>query len=131
MKFCLEPDDGEIDFSPEVVILAGHTGREPSLVETHIRELEAQGVRPPASVPEYTIVPAALLIQSSVVQTPSSRTSGEAEFALLVDGDAAYVTIASDHTDRDAEQIDVQLSKRSCATVIGRSVWRLDDVEER
>ena len=75
MKFCLEPDAREIDFSPEVVILAGHTGREPSLVEEHIRELEAQGVRPPASVPEYTIVPAALLMQSSVVQTPSSRTS--------------------------------------------------------
>ncbi len=131
MNFRLEPDGRELEFSPEVVIIAGYTGRDQDAVKAHIRELEEQGVRPPPSVPAYFVVPAELLTQADVLETPSPRSSGEAEFALLMDGDAGYVTIASDHTDRAAEQLDVQLSKQACPKVLGRSAWRLDDVVDR
>jgi hypothetical protein len=131
MKFRIEPDDIELDFIPEVVVIASHTGRDTKNVESHIRELVERGVRPSGSVPEFFVTPSAFLSQSTVLETASPQSSGEAEFALLVDTDETYVTVASDHTDRAVQQFDIQLSKQICPKAVGASVWRLNDVADR
>jgi hypothetical protein len=131
MRFRIEPDGEDLDLEPEAVVAAGYTGRDQRAVRAHVDELAIQGIDPPATVPAYYIVPPYLLTQDARIVTTHARTSGEAEFALLVGPQGVFVTAASDHTDREVERLDVQISKVCCPKVLGRSVWRLDDVRDR
>ena len=128
LRFRLEPEGTEVAVRPEIAILAGYTGRDQEAVHHHIHELEALGVAPPPNVPMFYFAAPELLIQGSRLLTTESGTSGEVEVALVVDGDDVYVTVASDHTDRALERIDVPASKRACPKVIGSTAWRLGEV---
>jgi hypothetical protein len=128
LRFALEPAGVEIVFEPELLIVAGYTGRDRGEVLAHIRELADHGVDPPEAVPTFYPLSPALLTQGQRLVTASAETSGEAEVALLVSDDDVYVTVASDHTDRAAERIDVALSKGMCEKVLSQSAWRLSNV---
>jgi Protein of unknown function (DUF2848) len=128
LRFTVEPDGTGVSLAPEVLIVAGYTGRDQSAVFEHIRELAEQGIEPPEDVPCFYPLSPNLLTQSGSLVTAVEETSGEAEVALLVDGSEIYVTVASDHTDRAAERIDVALSKGACHKVLARTAWRLSDV---
>ncbi|MGB9113581.1 MAG: DUF2848 family protein [Acidimicrobiales bacterium] len=128
LRFKLEPSGTDVFLEPEVLIVAGYTGRDQAEVLAHIRELAEHGIEPPAAVPTFYPLSPALLVQSDSLVTASEETSGEAEVALLVAGGEVYVTVASDHTDRAAERIDVALSKAMCHKVLAESAWELSDV---
>jgi hypothetical protein len=128
LRFVVQPSGRLLSFEPEIVIVAGYTGRDRDAVLAHIRELAELGVPPPESVPSFYAASPELLTQRDVVVTAEPETSGEAEVALLVDGEDCYVTLASDHTDRAAERIDVELSKRMCHKVVAQGAWPLGAV---
>jgi hypothetical protein len=120
---------GELDIEPDAVIIAGYTGRDRAKVQHHIDELAAIGVPPPASFPAYWLQPPWLATSSSTVVVTGATTSGEAEVALVGDGDDLYVTLASDHTDRAAEAIDIELSKAICPVPVAAEAWPIADVD--
>jgi hypothetical protein len=120
---------GELDIEPDAVIIAGYTGRDRAKVQHHIDELAAIGVPPPASFPAYWLQPPWLATSSSTVVVTGATTSGEAELALVGDGDDLYVTLASDHTDRAAEAIDIELSKAICPVPVASEAWPIADVD--
>ena len=113
----------------DAVIVAGYTGRDRAAVQHHIDELAAVGVPPPASVPAYWLLPPWLATTDPVVVVAESGTSGEAEVCLVVDGDDVFVSLASDHTDREAESIDIGLSKAICPKPVASSAWHYADVD--
>jgi hypothetical protein len=113
---------------PQIAIVAGYTGRDRDAVLGHIRELEELGIAPPPDVPIFYSVAPELITQEDAIVTTETATSGEAEVGLVVDGGQVYVTVASDHTDRAVERIDIAVSKRLCPKVIATAAWRLDDV---
>jgi hypothetical protein len=119
----------DLDVEPDAVIIAGYTGRDRAKVQHHIDELAAIGVPPPASFPAYWLQPPWLATTSSTVVVTGANTSGEAELALVGDGDDLYVTLASDHTDRAAEAIDIELSKAICPVPVASEAWPIADVE--
>jgi hypothetical protein len=131
LRFGIEPDGAELVVHPEIVVVAGYTGRDREAVLEHIAELEGLGVPPPPSVPTFYAVSPELVTQGNAVVTTESATSGEAEAGLVVVGGEVYVTVCSDHTDRAAERLDIALSKRACHKVVGTSAWRLADVADR
>ena len=45
--------------------------------------------------------------------------------------DGIWVGLGSDHTDRKAETIGIALSKQLCAKVLGRTLWRLEEIADR
>ena len=110
------------------LIIAGWTGRDPAAVEHHIKELEAIGVKRPASVPIFYRVSAARLTTASSIQVLGERSSGEVEFALLQWQDRLWVGAGSDHTDREAETLGVSLSKQMCDKPIATLFWAFDDI---
>jgi uncharacterized protein DUF2848 len=110
------------------LIIAGWTGRDPAAVEHHIQELEAIGVKRPASVPIFYRVSVARLTTASSIQVLGERSSGEVEFALLQWQDRLWVGAGSDHTDREAETYGVSLSKQMCDKPIATLFWAFDDV---
>jgi hypothetical protein len=116
---------------PEVVVVAGFTGRDTADVAHHVAELEAIGVRCPTTLPCFWRLPAHLGLQVDRLGVVGGATSGEAEVCLVVDGDDVLVTLASDHTDREVEASDLAVSKRVCPKVVARAAWTADSLGGR
>ena len=126
LTFIVDGDSVEID--PTAVVIAGFTGRDRDAVQHHLAELAELGVPTPAAVPSFYVTPGASAVQQPVLSMVSAETSGEAEAVLVFDGDDAYLTLGSDHTDRAAEAIDIALSKLACPKPLATEAWRLEEV---
>jgi (2Fe-2S) ferredoxin len=124
--------DGEVEFQPRQVVIAGYTGRDRALVDRHIEELREEGVPAPPRVPMYWEAPGELFCDAPSIEVRSAQTSGEVEPVLIVaeDGDW-YVGVGSDHTDRALERIDIADSKRACAKVVAPQVWPYEEIAGR
>lgn len=109
-------------------VIAGWTGRDAAAVEAHIRELEALGVRRPASCPIFYRVAVSRLTLEAAIEVSGQESSGEVEFALLQSGGRLWVGVGSDHTDRQVETYGVTVSKQMCDKPIGATFWPFDEV---
>jgi uncharacterized protein DUF2848 len=109
-------------------VVAGWTGRDPAAVEKHIKELEALGVKRPATTPIFYRVSAARLTTSDTIEAVGESSGGEVEFVLLQHGGRLWVGIGSDHTDREVEKYGVTVSKQMCEKPIAPTFWPYDDV---
>ncbi|ALD93565.1 2-keto-4-pentenoate hydratase/2-oxohepta-3-ene-1,7-dioic acid hydratase (catechol pathway) [Cupriavidus gilardii CR3] len=121
---------GELALDIQRLIIAGWTGRDLAAVQHHIEELQAIGVKPPASVPTFYPLAASLLTTAEVIEVPRDDSSGEIEVVLLQSNDGLYVGVGSDHTDRKVEAYDVTVSKQMCDKPVGTQVWRFEDVAD-
>ncbi|GGO48634.1 hypothetical protein GCM10012287_24080 [Streptomyces daqingensis] len=111
---------------------AGYAGRSQDDVAAHVAELAELGVPAPSTTPALYPVAPYLAQQTGSVPAQHGRTSGEAEWALVVDdtGDL-LLTAACDHTDRELEAYGVAWSKNAGPDVLAGQAWRLDDVADR
>jgi hypothetical protein len=109
-------------------IVAGWTGRDAAAVEKHIAELEALGVRRPATTPIFYRVAAARLTTATEIEVVGAHSGGEVEFVLLQHGGRVWVGVGSDHTDREVETYGVTVSKQMCDKPVAPVFWAFDDV---
>jgi hypothetical protein len=109
-------------------VIAGWTGRDPAAVEKHIRELEALGVKRPATTPIFYRVSAARLTTDDAIEAVGESSGGEAEFVLLQQAGKLWVGAGSDHTDREVEKYGVTVSKQMCDKPVASLFWAYDDV---
>jgi hypothetical protein len=109
-------------------IVAGWTGRDAAAVEKHIRELEALGVKRPASTPIFYRVSAARLTTDGCIEAVGESSGGEVEFVLLQHGGRLWVGTGSDHTDREVEKYGVTVSKQMCDKPVAATFWAFDEV---
>jgi hypothetical protein len=112
----------------EQAVVAGWTGRDPAAVEKHIKELEALGVKRPATTPIFYRVSAARLTTDDSIEAVGETSGGEVEFVLLQHGGKLWVGAGSDHTDREVERYGVTVSKQMCDKPIAPEFWAFDDV---
>src|SRR6476659_2547549 len=98
----------------EQAVIAGWTGRDAQAVEKHIKELEALGVKRPATTPIFYRVSSARLTTAPVIEAVGESSGGEVEFVLLQHGGRLWVGTGSDHTDREVEKYGVTVSKQLC-----------------
>ncbi|MCK2035723.1 DUF2848 domain-containing protein [Microbacterium sp. SSW1-49] len=111
--------------NPKVVVV-GYAGRDLASVQHHIDELAAIGVAPPPEVPMLYPMPQETLERSAAIEVQGRGTSGEVEPVLVRAGSRWYLTIGSDHTDRDLEVQDILLSKQVCGKPIASQAIALD-----
>ena len=111
--------------------MIGYAGRDRAAVEHHIDELAALGVPRPASIPLFMVFPPWLVSQEPSITVAGSQSSGEAEIVVVVDGDEAFVTVGSDHTDRALEAVDIVASKGVCPKPVAASGWTVNAVGDR
>jgi len=109
-------------------VIAGWTGRDPAAVQEHIVELQALGVTPPQTTPEFYRISASRLTTASAIQSLGAASSGEAEALLIKHGGELFVGVGSDHTDRDLEAHSVRASKQICDKPVAPEVWLYSDV---
>ena len=124
----LSIDGAERVLTPEVLVVIGYAGRDRAAVEHHIDELAELGVPRPASIPLFMVFPPWLVSQAPSIEVAGSNTSGEAEIAVAVDDDEAFVTLGSDHTDRALEAVDIVASKGVCPKPVALSGWPAAEV---
>jgi hypothetical protein len=107
---------------PEVVVVAGYTGRDPDRVQKHIDELARAGIPRPPTVPAFYPVSPRRLTGPATTLAAAPCSSGEVEPVLVVTPQGRWLGIGSDHTDRALERVDVAESKRRGPKVIGGQV---------
>ncbi|MFE9997039.1 DUF2848 domain-containing protein [Streptomyces avermitilis] len=126
------PDGTTRDVDVVHLLNAGYAGRSQADVAAHVAELAELGVPAPAVTPALYPVSPYLAQQTGRVAAQHPRTSGEAEWALVVAADGELLlTAACDHTDRALEAHGVAWSKNAGPDVLARRAWRLSDVESR
>jgi hypothetical protein len=110
-------------FRPRQLVVAGWTARDREGMERYMRELEAQGIKRPSTMPLYYRVAAGRLTQDTEIQVLGAHTSGEVEPVLFSMRDGLWLGVGSDHTDRKLESHSVASSKQICPKVISGSLW--------
>jgi hypothetical protein len=126
MKFVVDGTIKEVNVSR--LIIAGWTGRNAQSQLAHIEELMELGIAAPTTTPMYYNVGKDLLTQSDSIDVVGKDSSGEVEIFLITLDDGVYIGVASDHTDRKLEAIDITLSKQNCPKPVSTELWRLADV---
>jgi Protein of unknown function (DUF2848) len=127
------PDGTSVPVTVTRLLNGGYAGREQDEVAAHVAELAELGVPAPTATPALYPVAPYLAAQADTVPVQHGRTSGEAEWALVVAGPDRpdlLLTVACDHTDRALEVHGVAWSKNAGLDVLGRGAWRLSDVED-
>jgi Protein of unknown function (DUF2848) len=110
---------------------AGYAGRKQDEVASHIAELAELGVPAPHTTPTLYPIAPYLAQQTDEVFVQHARTSGEAEWALIITAHDVLLTVACDHTDRALEAHGVAWSKNAAPDVLGTRAWRLPQVADR
>jgi hypothetical protein len=130
LELILQDDRAEkITFRVKTIVNAGRTGRDPSAVKKHLDELRGAGINVSGEIPIYhPKLRDRITCGEEIEVLPGSRTSGEVEFVLLFQGPETYVTVGSDHTDREFEKTNIRVSKQLCLNVMAPVVWRYADV---
>lgn len=108
----------------------GYTGRDQDAVRRHIDELARDlGVAPPGSVPTCYPMAARLAVQDpGAIEVYGSRTSGEIEPVIVVEnGRPKYLSLGSDHTDRELEAHSIPKAKNLCPKVIATEAWPIEE----
>ena len=124
--------DGSIESVDVTALLnAGYAGRNQAEVASHIAELAALGVPAPTATPALYPISPYLAQQTDRVYVQHRRTSGEAEWAMIITDNDVLITAACDHTDRDLEVHSVAWSKNAAPDVLGTKAWRLSDIADR
>ncbi|MBL1119169.1 DUF2848 domain-containing protein [Streptomyces sp. 110] len=129
-SLTFELPDGSLHHVEVVQVLnAGYAGRSQDDVAAHVAELAELGVPAPSVTPALYPVAPYLAQQTGRVSVQHARTSGEAEWALVVAADGELLlTAACDHTDRELEVHGVAWSKNAAPDVLATRAWRLSDV---
>jgi hypothetical protein len=100
------------------------------MVLRHIEELRKLGVKPPDTVPSFYRLSPDLLTTADSVVVKGKRTSGEVECVALLSKGRTYITVGSDHTDREEEKADIARSKELCPKIISKEVWGYRDIRD-
>ncbi len=114
----------------DCLVAAGYTGRNQENVQAHITELKELGVPTPYATPAlYWVSPRRLVFDNEIVVV-GKQTSPEVEFFIASDaGGELYITVASDHTDRELETVSVGKAKQVCDKVLGDLFWKVSEIE--
>lgn len=124
----LSVDGSERPVRFDRLIMAGYTGRNQEEVQAHIEELKAHGIPAPDHTPTLYPCSPQLLTSADEIWVLGGDTGGEAEFAIVPDGNDLLIGVASDHTDRKLEETNIPLAKQVCAKVVSSQAWRLSDI---
>jgi hypothetical protein len=114
----------------EACVIAGWTGRDAVALEKHIVELEALGVKRPASTPIFYRASKQRLLITDEIEAVGNASSGEVEYVVLQYSGKLWIGVGSDHTDREVETYGVTVSKQMCDKPIASVFWAFEDVAD-
>jgi len=122
----------KLKFEVKKFLNMGRTARDVSQIQKHIEELKKAGIASVLTgIPLYfPKLPDRITSDDTIYVLPNSKTCGEVEYVILIDQDEIYVTVGSDHSDRELEKQSIPYAKHICRNVIAPKVWLYRDVKE-
>jgi Protein of unknown function (DUF2848) len=120
-------ETSRLDFHVRHLWNGGWAARDQGPLRRHVEEMERLGVPGPTTAPIFFPLARMLATTDDRVEVLGGQTSGEVEYALLVDAGRTLVTVASDHTDRAFERHSIQASKQLYPDVLASEAWPLDE----
>jgi hypothetical protein len=93
-------------------------------------ELFQLGIPRPTRVPIYMNLSTYLLTTDQEITVVSDRSSGEVEYVLLWKDPHIWVTVGSDHTDRDIETRSIPASKQMYAKCLASECWPYEELRD-
>lgn len=126
-EYIFNIDNKEKSFSVSSVYCIGYSGSDSKKVKAHIDELAELGIPKPPEIPMLYPVRISNLNQNGSIEIIGSKTSGEAEIVLIFGETESeiYVSVGSDHTDRELESVDINKSKQVCDKPLANQAWPL------
>jgi hypothetical protein len=113
---------------PHKDVCIGYSGRNQEVVKKHIDELATEGIAPPPEVPMLYPVSQLLVTQEDKIQVLGDKTSGEVEFVVISQDDHQWISIGSDHTDRELEAYSIPYAKQATPKPLAKKAWDLNEV---
>lgn len=130
LTFTVAGTGETIELTDFAAVVAGYTGRDAAAVQHHIDELAAIGVAPPPSVPMFYPVDSSTVTSDPELTVAGGCTSGEIEPLYIRHEGNYFLGIASDHTDRQVETIDIGESKKACPKPVSGTVVPVASLSE-
>ena len=136
LEFLMKDNYGEnheeiLIYEVKKMLNGGFTGRNQEEVQKHVDELKAKGIGAPDETPCFFPVFRDLITQEDIIDCLSdSGHTPEAEFVMLCTQDDIYITVGSDHTDRDLEKDSIPKAKQIYPNIIGQKVWKYSEIKE-
>src|SRR5512135_1340434 len=130
LNIALRQGSHELMISAEHLICAGWVGRDRKALQAHVEELGRLGIPGPNRIPIYMNFSTYLLTTDDEITVVSSQSSGEVEYVLLCQGEKTWVTVGSDHTDRDVETKSIPGSKQMYAKWLAPECWPYREVKD-
>jgi hypothetical protein len=130
LKMSLLQGSRDLVFTADHLVCGGWVGRDQKGLQAHIQELVQLGVPAPRTIPIYMNFSTYLLTTDDEITVVSDMTSGEVEYVLLCSGDETWVTVGSDHTDRDVETKSIPGSKQMYAKCLPPECWPYAEVKD-
>jgi hypothetical protein len=130
LKMNLLHGSRDLVFTADNLVCGGWVGRDQKGLQAHIDELVQLGVPAPRRIPIYMNLSTYLLTTDDEVTVVSDKSSGEVEYVLLCSGEEVWVTVGSDHTDRDVETKSIPGSKQMYAKCLPPECWPYPDVKD-
>ncbi len=120
----------QLNFIVDHLICSGWVGKDRQALQEHIDELAKLGIAGPSRIPIYMNFSTYLLTTDDEISVISSQSSGEIEYVLLWRGEEIWVTVGSDHTDREVEAKSIPASKQMYAKCLAKECWPWPDIED-
>ncbi|BDR92005.1 DUF2848 family protein [Vulcanisaeta souniana] len=124
-------NERDIEIAVSDLVIFVWTGRNTDIIKKEVEELSRIGISGPKNIPEIYVLQPYLVTTSNYIRRVSDLHSGEVEYVLLVKNeDEIYVTVGSDHTDREAERCSVLAGKHMYPKIVARRAWPLRDIKD-
>ncbi len=130
LKINLREGFRDLVFGADHLVCGGWVGRDRRSLQAHIDELVRLGVPAPKRIPIYMNVSPYLLTTDDEITVIGPKTSGEVEYVLLCSGSEIWVTVGSDHTDREIEMHSIPASKQMYSKSMARECWPYPDIKD-
>jgi hypothetical protein len=111
------------------LICGGYSERYPEALQRHVEERRARGLEAPHQTPLFCKISPHQARTAETVEVRSGHTSGEVECVLLCEAGAPrWITVGSDHTDRDVEPHSPAAAPQMYPKILAATVWPLAEV---
>ena len=129
-KIITREETKVIEAHIENIYICGYTSSDQKSLQDHINELQRIGVAPPEKTPMLFKKANLSAVINNDIRVISDDTSGEVEFFLFLQNENIFLGVASDHTDRGIEKIDVEKSKQICPVILSDLVWDYKKIKD-
>ncbi|MFK5926828.1 MAG: DUF2848 domain-containing protein [Desulfuromusa sp.] len=122
--------DGRIEeIAIDRLVIAGWVGRDREALQKHIDELGELGIEAPGQTPTYMNLSPETLTSGKTLTVVGADSSGEVECVVITRQDGRrYLSVGSDHTDREFEKYSIPASKQMCGKPLATEAWPLADI---